>query len=154
MCFLWSRRAVGQGEAGHWRNMCPGSARGTVPFHPRKQQQCSRSGILLRADNMTGACHQSTGVRNPLWEGWRRSGQGQRQGSTLHISTSTARWTGPLEVKPWMWCLHFHHNSYSFIRQAPLPPLPINLNQASQSVFALPIPEGWLIIRHFTTHPL
>lgn len=155
MCFLWSRRAVGQGKAGHWRNTCPGSTRGTVPFCPRKHQQCSTSGFCWQQITRPELTTRAPGVGKSLWEGWKRSGQGQRQGSTLHISTSsTARWTGPLEVKAWMWCPHFHHNSYSFIHQPPLPPLPINLNQAPQSVFSSPITEDWLIIRHFTTHPL
>lgn len=65
-----------------------------------------------------------------------------------------ARRAGHFEVKTWMWCPLFHHNSYSFILQLTLLPLPINLNHAPRSVFSLPIPEDWLIIKHATSHPL
>lgn len=156
MCFLWSRRAVGQGEAGHWRNMCPGSARGTVPFCPRKHQQCSRSGILLRADNTTRACHQSIrGQETSLGrveEVWPRT-ETRINSTHFHLLYSKMNWSS--------WSENYECDAFisttipaPSIHQPPLPPLPISLNQASQSAFPLPIPEHWLIVRHFTTHPL
>lgn len=111
---------------------------------------------LLRAGNATRGCDQSTtrdqGTLFVKVEEVGSSTETRISSPLFHFPT--ARRAGHFEVKTWMWCPLFHHNSYFFILQLTLLPLPINLNHAPRSVFSLPIPEDWLIIKHATSHLL
>lgn len=151
-------------------NICLGSTRGAVPFlqqgapavkHLPHCTVCAAYWLFFWGPSRCWkqirelVIRVPPGIRrNALWrlkEVWPST----EIVSTLHFLLSlTARWSGPFGVKTWMWCPLFHHNSYSLLLLLPLPPLPMNLNHAPQSVFSLRIPGDWLIIKHATTHPL